>query len=486
MSTIEYVDQTCRDGQQSLWGMQMRAGHILPVAEQIEAAGYRVVDLTGSGMFNVLTRFHQENPWKGLDRLREAMPNPIFRFGKRSNGLSGMGVANDAIIELYMKTMANHGVGSVWIFDCLHDVPKMRETARTARRVGLAPSLQINFSESPIHTDEYYAKVMTELAAETAVESLILGDEAGVLGTERACTWIPLMKELAGDKALEMHFHDSTGQAAMNHAIGVEAGVTILHTAVRGLANGVSMPSAQVSVDNMARLGHSPAIDPSVLDPISDHLEGIARMEGYTIGAPVEYNLATIKSQIPGGMMGTLRDQLEREGMLHFLPQLQEEAVQVRAEMGYPIMATPYSQLIGIQALLNVVEGERYKVIPDENLMYCAGWYGEPPAPIADFILERAWSTKRGREIRDSEPPQQTIEEMREQFGGPHLSDEELLLRFMINPSFVEAMLAAERPIEPIYPLSADLELAVGLIKNSSARSLNATFNDVEVELRRS
>lgn len=485
MARIEYIDQTCRDGQQSLWGMHMRAGHILPVAEQIDSAGYRVVDLSGSGMFNVQTRDHQENPWTGLDLVRAAMPTATLRFGKRSNGLSGMGVAGDAIIELFMKTMGVHGVESVWIFDCLHDVEKMKETARTARRVGLAPSLQVNFSESPIHTDDYYRGVIAELVNEDAVESIILGDEAGVMGVERARTWIPLMASFVKDKPVEMHFHDNTAQAAMNHIIGVESGVTILHTAVSSLANGVSMPSTQVSTDNMRRLGHEVAIDTGNLDAVSEHFAGIARMEGYPLGAPVEYNLATIQSQIPGGMMGTLRDQLSREGMLHLLPQLLEEAVQVRAEMGYPIMATPYSQLIGIQALMNVIEGERYKIIPDENLMYCAGWYGKPPAPIEDFILERAFSTARGREIRDSEPPQPTIEEMREQYGG-NLSDEELCLRFMINPSFIDAMLEANREIVPIYPPSADIAWAHGVIKNAKARSISAKLGEeLQLELRR-
>jgi oxaloacetate decarboxylase alpha subunit len=483
VARIEYIDQTCRDGQQALWGMHMRAGHILPVAREIDDAGYRVVDITGSTHMEICLRFHKDNPWTALDALRAAMPKSTFRCGKRSNGLVGMGVASDAIIELYIKTLASHGIGSMWIYDCLHDVGKMRETAQIAQRNGIAPSLQLNFSESPVHTDEYYVKVLSQIVEEPSLVSVILGDEAGVLGVERARSWIPLMKEHAGDIPLEMHFHDNTGVSALNHITGVEAGITILHTAVRHMSNGVSLPSTQVSVDNMRRLGHEVAIDGSNLDLVSEHFKAVAEMEGYTIGAPVEFNLATVQSQIPGGMMGTLRDQLAREGLLDRLPELLEEAILVRSEMGWPIMATPYSQLIGIQALMNVVTGKRYSVIPDENLMYLAGWYGEPPAPIADFVLERAWATERGRKVRDGEPPQPTIAEIRAEYGE-RLSDEELLLRYLLNETYVDAMYAANQPIEPIVPIR-NIAWVQDLMRSASGRSISATLGGTHVALKR-
>ena len=483
MARIEYIDETCRDGAQSLWGMQLRPGHILPVAREIDDAGYRVVSLTGSSQMEVLLRFHRENPWKGLDRIREALPKSTLRCGKRSNGLLGMGVSNDAIIDLWIGTLAKHGIGSMWIYDCLHDVQKMRETAQIAHRHGIAPSVQLNFSESPVHTDEYYVTVMKELVKEPTLTSIILGDEAGVMSVERARTWIPLMKQHAGDTPLELHFHDNTGQAAINHITGVEAGVTILHTAVRHMANGVSMPCAQVSVDNMRRLGHDVAVDDSGLDRVSEHFAAVAEMERFPLGAPVEFNLATVQSQIPGGMTGTLRDQLQREGLLDRLPELLEEAIVVRREMGYPIMATPFSQLIGTQALINVVTGKRYSVVPDENIMYCAGWYGTPPAPVEDFVLERAFSTERGRQIRDGEPPQPTISEIRAEYG-PRLSDEELLLRYLLNPTYVDAMYANEQPIVPIVPIK-NFAWVQHLLKSEDGRAISATLGGVQVALRR-
>ena len=487
MARIELIDQTLRDGQQSLWGMRMRGGQILPVAEAIDTAGYRVVDLTGSSIFEVLVRFRQEDPWKGLDAIRGAFTRSTLRAGTRTNGVVGMGITPDSVIELWVQTLAKHGIGSLWIFDCLHDVDQMLHVARIARDAGLAPSPQINFSESPVHTDEYYARIAERMVAGGAAGTIVLGDEAGVLGPERARGWIRLVHERAGDVPLELHFHNKTAMANLNHIIGVEEGVTILHTAVSALANGVSMPSTEVTVDNMRRLGHEVAIDDSRLGEVAEHFGALADEEGFQRGAPVEYAVATIQQQFPGGMMGTLREQLKQVGMEDRLPAVLEEAIRVRAEMGWPIMATPFSQLVGIQALLNVVQGERYATIPDENLMYLAGWYGHPPGELDEQVLDRASETERGRAILSAGgAPQPSLAEIRKQYGE-RLSDEELLLRYLIPGPDVDAMYAAARPIEPTYPLTGPLGLTWlrDLMARPTGRTVSATVGDVSLSLRR-
>jgi len=486
MALIEFIDQSLRDGQQSLWGMRMRAGHVLPIAEAIDSAGYRVVDLTGSSPFEVQVRYNREDPWKGLDAVRAAFPRSVLRAGTRSNGVVGMGITPDSIVELWIQTLAGHGIQSLWIFDCLHNTDQMLDVARKARNAGLAPSPQVNFSLSPVHTDEYYARVIGRFAESDVPATIILGDEAGVLTPERARSWIRLMRETAPDAVLEMHFHNRTAMGTLNHIIGVEEGLTILHTAVRSMANGPSMPSTEVAVDNMRRLGHEVAIDDSRLGEVSEHLAAIALEEGHHLGEPVEYSLATVQQQFPGGMTGTLRKQLETYGMEERLPQVLEEAIRVRAEMGYPIMATPFSQLVGIQALLNVVQGERYLTIPDENLMFLAGHYGPPPGELDQEVLDRAFSTARGKTMLDWRPPQPTLDEIRAEYGRT-LSDEELLLRYLIPGPDVDAMYEAQKPIEPVYPLSSPDGLAwiKDVISSSGARSASVARGGVRVELRR-
>jgi oxaloacetate decarboxylase (Na+ extruding) subunit alpha len=267
----------------------------------------------------------------------------------------------------------------------------------------------------------------------------------------------------------------------------VEEGVHLLHTAVSSMANGVSMPSTEVTVDNMRRLGHEVAIDDSRLEEVSEHFAGIAADEGYQRGAPVEYSVAAIQQQFPGGMMGTLRNQLAQVGMTERLPEVLEESIRVRAEMGWPIMATPFSQLVGIQALLNVVQGQRYATIPDENLMYLAGWYGHPPGAVDEELLDRAAQTERGRTIMaSSHAPQPSLQEIRSEYGE-HLSDEELLLRYLIPGPDVDAMYAAARPIEPIYPLSGPRGLSwlKDVMDTTAGRAVSATRGPVTVSLRR-
>jgi len=484
MARIEIIDQTLRDGQQSYWGMRMRAGHMLPVADAIDAAGYRVVDLTGSSIFEVMVRFRQEDPWRGLDTIRGALPRSTLRAGTRTNGIVGMNVTPSSIVELWIRTLAEHGIESLWIFDCLHDIDQMLDVARIARDAGIKPSPQINFSESPVHTDAYYADLVERMVAGGIAETILLGDEAGVLGPERARRWIRLMKQHAGDVPLELHFHNRTAMANLNHIIGVEEGVSILHSAVSTLANGVSMPSTEVTVDNMRRLGHDVALDVSRLGEVAEHFGGLADDQGFQRGAPVEYSVAAIQQQFPGGMMGTLREQLKQVGMTDRLPAVLEEAIRVRSEMGWPIMATPFSQLVGIQALLNVVQGERYRTIPDENLMYLAGWYGTPPGKVDPELLDRASATERGRSIMASpHAPQPSLEEIRAEYGET-LSDEELLLRYLIPGPDVDAMYAARNPIEPIHPSGAAGWLK-DLMSTSAGRAVSATRGQVSVSLRR-
>jgi oxaloacetate decarboxylase alpha subunit len=489
MARIEIIDQTLRDGQQSYWGMRMQAGQVLPVADAIDSAGYRVVDLTGSSIFEVMVRFREENPWKGLDAIRAALPSSTLRAGTRTNGIVGMNVTPDSIVELWIQTLAKHGIESLWIFDCLHDAENMIRVAKVARDAGLAPSPQLNFSESPVHTDDYYADVIDRMIAGDAAETIILGDEAGVLGPERARRWIRQSQERAsaGGTALEMHFHNRTAMANLNHIIGVEEGLTIVHSAISTLANGVSMPSTEVTVDNMRRLGHEVTVDDSRFAEVAEHFGGLADDEGFQRGAPVEYQVANVQQQFPGGMMGTLREQLKQVDMADRLPAVLEEAIRVRSELGWPIMATPFSQLVGIQALLNVVQGERYATIPDENLMYLAGWYGKPPGEVDPEVLEKAAATARGKEMMDAgHAPQPSLKEIRAEYGE-NLSDEELLLRYLIPGEDVENMYRADNPIAPIRPLGGPdgLPWLKDLLRNSEARGVSATRGGVSVTLRR-
>ena len=214
---------------------------------------------------------------------------------------------------------------------------------------------------------------------------------------ERAKTLMPALVEAAGDVPIEMQCHNTVGVAGMNYLIGVEAGVRVLHTASGPMANGPSVPSTEQTVENLRWEGHTTKVDLDRVRRIGDHLRRVAEQEGHPIGVPNEYNVFPYHHQLPGGMTGTLKAQLAQYDMSDRFEEVLEEIVRVREDLGHPISATPFSQLMGIQAVLNVVTGERYGSVPDEVLVYVLGHLGEPPAPIDENVLDRMLSTDRGR-----------------------------------------------------------------------------------------
>jgi oxaloacetate decarboxylase alpha subunit len=487
MARIELIDQTLRDGQQSLWGMRMRTGMLLPVVDEIDRAGFRVVDLTGSSAFEVLMRYAREDPWEGLDHVSRAFRHTPLRAGSRSNCIAKFGLTPDALMDLWIRTLVKHGIRSFWIYDCLYNMDTMRRRCKTAHDAGAEVVPAIMYGISPVHTDEWFAARVREMASWGFVDGIYVEDAPGILTPERARTLIPALKAAAGDLPLEMHCHNTVGLAPLNYSVALDAGVTILHTASRPLANGPSLPSTEQTLDNLRWLGHDTAIDAEALPVIANHFERVARQEGFEVGTPNEYQVFAYKHQLPGGMTGTLKAQLAQYGMEDRLTEVLEEVVRVREELGHPISATPFSQLMGIQSVLNIVTGRRYSVIPDEVVIYTLGHLGETPAPIDPDIKDRILTSPRGKEFDGWEPPEPSLAELRRQYGGDHLSDEELLQRYLVPESDLEATRAAG-PVRCGYEFADDFPTATGvreLLAGSRTSYLHVTQPGFTLTARR-
>ena len=488
MATIEFVEQTLRDGQQSLWGMRMRAGMVTGVADQLDRGGYKAVEVGGSGgIFEVMLRNLREEPWDTIDLLRAAMPSAHLRSGRRANGMGKMGMTPPAMLALFNRLLVEHGIQSFWIYDCLYGMDMMEEVARGIVDAGgeIYPGLM--YGISPVHTDEFFADRCREIASWGIASGIYFEDAPGILTPERTATLVPAMIQAAGGLPIEMHGHNSVGLANLNYLTAIEHGVTTIHTCSLPLANGPSLPSTEMMVHNLQLLGHDVLIDESTLPPVAEHFERVARQEGYEIGTPAEYNAALYQHQLPGGMMGTLRAQLAQHGMEDHLPALLEEVPQIRKELGYPISATPFAQLLGVQAVLNVTTGTRYSVIPDEIIMYVLGHYGKPPGPIDPEVVDRALATDRAKELAAWELPRPSLEELRLEYGGPHLSDEELVVRFLAAPQDIEATRAAG-PLQRSYTFT-DSTSVPGLVDRVMnvvrARAVDIRLPDVSVSVRR-
>jgi len=473
-----------RDGQQSLWGMRMRACMALPAAPLIARTGFRVVDLTGSSHFEVLIRHCRENPWDMLDLLVEAMPGTRIRSGMRVNASVTFGVTPDSLMDAWMRQLNRHGCRSFWLYDVLYNLDKMYRLARVAKEFASEVAGAIMFTSSPVHTDAYFADKAAKMAACPDIDTILLYDTAGVLEKERLATLLPAVRARSGGKPIEFHSNNLLGQSAKAYLDAVNLGVTILHTASRPMANGPSVPSTETMVNNIELLGHTHSIDKSLLPPVAEHFEKVGKAAGFLVNQHSEYNVLSLEHQIPGGMMGTLKAQLGQHGMIQRLDEVLHETARVRRELGYPGMATPFSQLVGIQSVLNVVTGERYKIVPDEVIQYAAGYYGETVAPIDANVRDRILAAPRAKEILRSPPEQPSIEELRRRYGTD--DDDELLLRALVPDTDLKRMREAG-PIKRVFPLlsSPELDQVARLMRIARAPVVQLRSAELSVDLFR-
>ena len=483
MAHIEFVDETFRDGQQSLWGMRMQAGMALPIAGNLDRTGFRRLEMAGSNYFEVMVRYCRENPWEGLDALVEAMPRTVIRSGMRANAMATFRTSPDAVVDAWMRQLNRHGVRSFWIYDLLYNIDKMLRLAKIAKEFGSEVVGSLMFTLSPIHDDAYYADKADKLSASPDIDTLLLYDTAGVLSKERLATLLPAIQAKARGKPIEFHANNLLGQSAKNYLDAIEYGVSIIHTASRPMANGPSVPSTEIMVNNIEMLGHTHNLDKRQFAPVAERMERVGKAAGFLVNQNAEYNVLSIQHQIPGGMTGTLKAQLKQHGMSDKLDDVLKEVAIVRKELGYPGMATPFSQLVGIQAVLNLVNGERYKTVPDEIVEYALGYYGQVAAPIEPSILDRILNSPRAKTVRENPPEQPTIEELRKKYNTDN--DDELLLKVMLPESDLERMRAAG-PLKRDYALlsSPELEQVAKLMKITTLPVVQMRAEGLSLALR--
>ena len=464
MAHIEFIDETFRDGMQSLWGMRMQAGMALPVAGNLDKTGFRRIEYGGSNYFEVLVRYCHEDPWASMDAVLERMPRTKVRGGMRANAMATFRTSPDIVMDTWMRQLNVHGCGSFWIYDVLYNIDKMLRLAKVAKEFGSEVAATLLFSLSPVHDDAYYADKAKKLSASPYVDTLLLYDTAGVLSKERLATLLPTIQKNANGKPIEFHANNLLGQSAKNYLDAIDLGVSIIHTASRPMANGPSVPSTEIMANNIELLGHTHNLDKSQFSPVSDHMERVGKAAGFLVNQNAEYDVLSIQHQIPGGMTGTLKAQLAQHGMSDQLDDVLKEVAIVRKELGYPGMATPFSQLVGIQAVLNLVNGERYKTVPDEIIEYAYGYYGEPAAPIDPNVLDRIMNSSRAKAVKNNPPEEPTLKDLHKRFGTSN--DDELLLRVMLPESDIEQMRKAG-PLKTTYPLlsSPELEKVAQLMK---------------------
>ena len=464
MREVKVMDTTVRDAHQCLWATRMTAAMMLSVAERMDRIGFEVIDLGGPVHFDVAVRYLKENPWEKLRLMRQRVTRTALQSSVRSRNLTGFDVVPDDLLLLWTERLIANGQQRIRVFDPLTDLDNIVYLLKYAKERGAYTVGALVFCHSPVHTDELFAQKTKELIERAQVDSIMLKDSCGLLTPDRIRTLVPAMKKVMGKIPLELHSHCLTGLAPLVYLEGVKLGVDQVHTSIAPLANGEAQPATQTIVRNLRDMGYTLNVDDALINEVGEHFRQVAEQEGKPLGVPREYDAFHFEHQVPGGMQSNFRSQLTQAGLSHKLDGILHECADIRRELGWPVMVTPFSQLVGTQAFINVMQGERYRVVPDEVKKYALGYYGRLLAPIEPNVLDRI--IENGSAQIALEPPtlEPAVPALRKQY--PDLTDEERLLRYSYAGSQVDEMLAAG-PLQAEYHFEKPL---IRLLKELAKR----------------
>lgn len=491
---IEIIDQTIRDAQQSLWGMTMRTEHMIPIAETMDKVGYLSIATVGSQAFTVQVRTLHEDPWERIKLLSKLITKTPLRGSYVIGSLSSFDLSTPRdVISLWIKRSVANGIKSFWICDYQTDMEKFVYFARIAKAEGAEVVPSLMYTTSPVHDSKHWARKTRMLAEiKDVVDRIMIEDASGVITPEGTKELITTVLKNCDGLPIEFHSHCNPGLAPLCYLEAIKAGVRCVHTAVWPLANSTSLPATESILKNIKRLGFSADLDEDALAAVSEHFKKIAETEGLPIGVPMEYDVFHYEHQVPGGMMTNLTRQLKEVGMQDRLDAMLEEVVHVRKDLGYPVMATPYSQIVGAQALENVISGERYKNFTDEVVKYVLGLYGEPAAPIDRDVVEKVMNSPQAEKLKNWKPAnyEASVEELRAQYGAD-LSDDELLLKICIpgvptklsgkKPTPVAPKKTVQAPVGD-YPAEFDVDVDGETFRVRITPASNGTKSTVEAE----
>jgi oxaloacetate decarboxylase alpha subunit len=443
VADIQLVDVSLRDGNQSLWGATgLDTGKILGIAPVLDRVGFRALDYISSTHMGVAVRTHREDPWERIRLTHRAMPNTPLQFIGTGLRFISWEVAHPEFMQLVYDRLVAHGITRYVVLDPMHDMAAARQSARMIRHAGATEIVgALTYTVSDMHDDAHYGALAAELAACPDIDRVYVKDPGGLLTPERATTLIPtVVRQLAG-KPLELHSHCTIGLPGLTYLKAAGLGVQALQVACGALAGGTSLPNAQQVVANLREVGHTVDIDDRLLGVVASYFDRMARAEGLPVGGPRDYDAAFLRHQVAGGVMTTLRRQLDELGLRDRFDEVIEEVTRVRAELGYPIMVTPFPQMVCTQALANIIGAKRYDNVSDQVIRYVLGTFGRPVAPVAPDVADRILDRARARELA-AEPPPPSVAELRARFPRG-ISDEELLLRATMPAEQVDAMIAA-------------------------------------------
>ncbi len=480
---VEIVDTTLRDGHQSQWATRMTTAMMLDVCGRLDEAGFCAIDLMGQPQFDASVRYLKDDPWQRLDMVRERVTRNPLRGWMRSKGFHFADVMAPDLMDLWIERQVAHGIGAITCFDGLNDIKNLIDPLTSARKHGAQAVGALAFTLSPVHTDELYVNLARDLVEKAAADVVLIKDSGALLTPQRCRTLVPQIRAVVGDTPLEVHSHGNVGMALPSYVEAWHAGADRVHAALWPLGGGIAPPSTQSVLRNFDALDALPSIDMTIVDEVSQHFEKIADREGFTKSAPLDYDLSHYSHQVPGGMVSNFRASLAEVGLSDRMEDVLKECALVRKDLGYPMLITPFAQLVGGQALLNVINDERYKVVLDATKRFAVGYWGKPPAPVDQEALDRIVENG-SKDIPLVPPPSRNdVADLRRRF--PNMSDEERLLRNMVPGKHIDEMLAVRDVPQPYRFLSPSERLIEGLAARPAWSDLQIEVGDVRLHATR-
>ena len=449
MKKVQFTETILRDANQSLVATRLGYDQFEPILDEIDRAGFYSVECWGGATFDVCLRFLHEDPWERLRKIRKKLPNTKLQMLLRGQNLLGYKPYPDDVVRRFVRAAVKNGIDIVRTFDALNDTRNLKVAIEETVKAGAMASGAISYTTSPVHTLDKYVAQAKEMA-QMGVGSICIKDMAGILSPKDAYDLVAAIKD-AVDLPLVVHTHSTTGLAFMTYMKAVEAGADVIDTAISPFSGGTSQPATETLNYALRELGYETGLNDDALLKMANFFKPI-RADFLSDGTLNPISMATdtqcLNYQIPGGMLSNLLSQMK---MLNALDKYEDallETPRVRADMGYPPLVTPTSQLIGTQAVQNVMAGERYKNVGAEMRAYCRGEYGQTPAPIDPEIRAKILKGEQPIEGRFADTlPKDSFEKAKAQLGDTARCDEDVL-SYISFPEVAEKFFAERKAEE--------------------------------------
>ncbi|UCE37262.1 MAG: pyruvate/oxaloacetate carboxyltransferase [Thermoplasmata archaeon] len=418
---IKITDTAFRDAHQSLLATRMRTEDMLAIAEKVNQVGYWSVEMWGGATFDSCLRFLKQDPWERIRLLKKAMPNTRLQMLLRGQNIVGYRHYPDDVVKKFVEQAHKNGIDVFRIFDALNDPRNMKTALDTTKKVGALAECCVCYTISPVHTTDVFVNMAKELEA-MGSDTLCIKDMAGLLSPSSAFELVTKLKENIS-LPIHLHCHDTSGMATAAYLKGIEAGADIIDCAISSLSRGTSQPPTETFVAMLKGTPYDTDLDLTVLGEIADHFTKVRKKYRIYESSATGVDTDVLQFQIPGGMMSNLVKQLRDQNAEDRLPEVLKEVPKVRAELGYPPLVTPSSQIVGTQATLNVLLSGRYKMIPKETKNLVRGLYGKSAAPIAEQVKIMAIGDEVPITSRPADLLEPELEKLKKELGTENIED---------------------------------------------------------------